>query len=100
MQPVNGLISPEERGMVAIVDQWRHYSDRCPPVSGRSGHVRGDRANLPLAGLALWLGVAQLVAWGVGYARRQGWGRPMAVTAGVMNGILGLAIVVLEVLIH
>jgi hypothetical protein len=50
--------------------------------------------------LALWAGVAQLVGWGVAYARRQGWGWPVAVSAGLVNGVFGLAIVVLEVLIH
>ena len=50
--------------------------------------------------LALWLGVAQLLAWGVAYARRQRWGWPTAVTAGVVNGTFGLAIVALEVLVH
>jgi hypothetical protein len=50
--------------------------------------------------LALWTGVAQLVAWGIAYARRQRWGWPTAVTAGVVNGTFGHLIVVLEVLIH
>ncbi len=50
--------------------------------------------------LALWAGVAQLVGWGLAYARRQGWGWPTATTAGMVNGTFGLAIVALEVLIH
>lgn len=50
--------------------------------------------------LALWIGVAELVTWGVLYARRQQWSWPAAVTAGVVNGLLGLAIVVLEVIVH
>jgi hypothetical protein len=50
--------------------------------------------------LSLWAGVAQLAAWGVAYARHQGWDWPAAVTVGVVNGIFGLVIVVLEVLIH
>jgi hypothetical protein len=50
--------------------------------------------------LALWAGVAQLVAWGVVYARRQRWGWPTALTAGAVNGTFGLLIVTLEVLIH
>jgi hypothetical protein len=50
--------------------------------------------------LALWTGVAQLVAWGILYARRQRWGWPTSVTAGVVNGAFGLVIVALEVLIH
>jgi hypothetical protein len=50
--------------------------------------------------LALWTGVTQLVAWGIAYARRQGWGWLTSVTVGVVNGAFGLVIVVLEVLIH
>jgi hypothetical protein len=43
--------------------------------------------------------VAQLVAWGVAYARRQRWGWPTSLTVGVVNGAFGLVIVALEVLI-
>jgi hypothetical protein len=50
--------------------------------------------------LALWLGVVQLLGWGVAYARRQRWGWPMAVTVGVVNGAFGLVIVALEVAVH
>ena len=50
--------------------------------------------------LALWAGVAQLVIWGVAYARRQGWPWPSAMAAGAVNGVFGVAIVVLEVLLH
>lgn len=50
--------------------------------------------------LALWAGVLQLVAWGVTYARRQGWNLPTAVVAGAVNGVLGVVIVLLEVFIH
>lgn len=50
--------------------------------------------------LALWLGVAQLFAWGVLYARRQRWSRLPAVTAGVVNALFGLLIVILEVVVH
>jgi hypothetical protein len=50
--------------------------------------------------LALWLGVAQLVAWGILYARRQRWRWLTAVTAGAVNGLFGLLIVLLEVVVH
>jgi hypothetical protein len=50
--------------------------------------------------VALWLGVAELVAWGILYARRQRWGWPTAVVAGVVNGLFGLLIVLLEVVVH
>jgi hypothetical protein len=52
------------------------------------------------ATLALWAGVAQLVGWGIAYARRQQWGWPTAVTAGMVNGTFGFAIVALEVFVH
>jgi hypothetical protein len=50
--------------------------------------------------LALWLGVAQLVTWGILYARRQRWNWATAVTAGAINGTFGLLIVLLEVVVH
>ena len=50
--------------------------------------------------LALWIGVAELVIWGILYARRQRWSWLSAITAGVVNGLLGLAIVLLEVVVH
>jgi hypothetical protein len=50
--------------------------------------------------LALWLGVVELVTWGILYARGQRWGWLPALTAGAVNGLFGLLIVVLEVLVH
>ena len=50
--------------------------------------------------LALWIGVAELVTWGILYARRQRWSWPSSITAGAGNGLLGLAIVLLEVVVH
>ena len=50
--------------------------------------------------LALWLGVAELVLWGVLYSRRQHWSWLVALTAGAINGLFGLLIVVLEVIVH
>jgi hypothetical protein len=50
--------------------------------------------------LALWLGVVELVSWGILYARRQRWSWPTALTAGAINGCFGLAIVILEVAVH
>jgi hypothetical protein len=50
--------------------------------------------------LALWLGIVQLLTWGVLYARRQRWSWPTAVTAGIVNGLFGLLIVLLEVVVH
>jgi hypothetical protein len=39
--------------------------------------------------LALWLGVAQLVGWGIAYARRQRWRWLTALTAGWSTGCSG-----------
>jgi hypothetical protein len=50
--------------------------------------------------LALWLGVVELLVWGILYARRQQWSWFAAVVAGVVNGLLGLLIVILEVVVH
>ena len=50
--------------------------------------------------LALWNGVVQLVAWGteVGHRRGQAW--PAALLTGLVNGAFGVAIIILEVLLH
>ena len=50
--------------------------------------------------LALWLGVANLFVWGYVYARGRQWRWHTAVTAGAINGLLGLLIVLLEVVVH
>ena len=50
--------------------------------------------------VALWLGVVNLVVWGFAYARRRQWRWHTAVTAGAVNGLLGLLIVLLEVVVH
>ncbi len=52
------------------------------------------------ARLAIWIGVAQLIAWGIVYARRQGWGWRTSALAGAVNGAFGLIIVILEVVLH
>ena len=63
---------------------------------GASGVLDHDQA----IRVALWLGVAQLLAWGILYARRQRWSGVTAVTAGAVNGVFGLLIVLLEVVVH
>jgi hypothetical protein len=50
--------------------------------------------------LSLWTGLVQLIAWGVTYARRLGWGWLAAMSVGLVNGAFGLIIVVLEVVVH
>ena len=57
--------------------------------------------NEPLAvRLALWAAVLQLFGWGIEVGRRRGQAWPAALLAGVINGIFGLVLVFLEVLLH
>ena len=60
----------------------------------------GVLENHQAIGVALWLGVAELVTWGILYARRQRWNWLTALTAGAVNGLFGLLIVFLEVVVH
>jgi hypothetical protein len=50
--------------------------------------------------LALWSGVAQLVGWGIEVGRRRGQSWPAALLAGMINGVFGVGIILLEVLLH
>jgi hypothetical protein len=50
--------------------------------------------------LALWNGVVQLVGWGIEVGRRRGQAWPAALLTGLINGVFGLVIVVLEVSLH
>jgi hypothetical protein len=65
-------------------------------VLGELGVLEGHLA----VRLALWLGVTELVLWGILYSRRQHWNWLVALTAGAVNGLFGLLIVVLEVIVH
>jgi hypothetical protein len=50
--------------------------------------------------LAMWLGVANLFGWGLVLGRRNYDTWPLALGAAVVNGLFGVGIVILEVLIH
>ena len=50
--------------------------------------------------LALWNGVLQLLWWGIDVGRRRGQAWPRAALIGLLNGVFGVAIVILEVLLH
>ena len=50
--------------------------------------------------LAIGVGIASLVLWGVAYAREQGYHTMAVALAGALNGLLGLVIVALKVLVH
>jgi hypothetical protein len=45
--------------------------------------------------LALWSGVVQLVAWGLGVGRRRGQAWPAALLTGLVNGTFGVVIILL-----
>jgi len=50
--------------------------------------------------LAIGVGIASLVFWGVAYAREQGYHTVVVALAGALNGLLGVVIVALKVLVH
>jgi hypothetical protein len=50
--------------------------------------------------LALWTGVVQLFGWGIEAGRRRGRAWPAALLAGLINGVFGVVIIILEVLLH
>jgi hypothetical protein len=50
--------------------------------------------------IAIGVGVLSLVLWGVAYAREQGYGLVGILVAGGLNGLLGVVIVGLKVLVH
>src|SRR5215213_8703444 len=65
-----------------------------------SHHLRGARrlewsVVREAMSVALWLGVAELLAWGILYARRQRWSWVTALIAGAINALFGLLIVFL-----
>ena len=84
----------------AMAEEWSLLQGPVPLLVlltlGELGVVRERQA----VRLALWLGVVELVTWGVLYARRQRWSWVTALTAGAVNGLFGLVIVVLEVVVH
>ena len=85
---------------VAMAEEWSLLQGPVPLLVlltlGELGVLREPQA----VRLALWLGVVELVTWGVLYARRQRWSWVTALTAGAINGLFGLVIVVLEVVVH
>ncbi|HEY2957857.1 MAG TPA: hypothetical protein VGM21_06560 [Actinomycetota bacterium] len=50
--------------------------------------------------LALWNGVVQLVGWGIDVGRRRWQAWPAALLTGLVNGVFGVVIILLEVLLH
>jgi hypothetical protein len=84
----------------AMVEEWSLLQGPAPLllllVLGELGILEERQA----VRLALWLGVVELVTWATLYARRQRWSWFTALTAGAVNGLFGLVIVVLEVVVH
>jgi hypothetical protein len=84
----------------AMAEEWPLIEGPLPLLVvlalGRIG-VLEERTSIRVA---LWLGVANLFIWGIAYARRRQWRWHTAVTAGAVNGLLGLLIVLLEVVVH
>jgi multisubunit Na+/H+ antiporter MnhG subunit len=84
----------------AMVEEWNLLQGPVPLllllVLGELG-VLEERLAIRLA---LWLGVVELVGWAILYARGRQWPWLTALTAGAVNGLFGLVIVVLEVVVH
>ena len=85
---------------VAMAEEWSLLQGPVPLlvllVLGELGVLEERQA----VRLALWLGVVELVTWATLYARRQSWPWVTALTAGAINGVFGLIIVILEVAVH
>jgi hypothetical protein len=65
-------------------------------LAGALGLLDHDLAVL----LALWTAVAQLFGWGLAYARQQERTWPSAVVTGIVDGMFGVVIILLEALLH
>ncbi|HTE68142.1 MAG TPA: hypothetical protein VK942_05195 [Actinomycetes bacterium] len=98
---LRGAVRPDWAAVRAAMAEERSLLEGPVPMLallalGELGVLDGQRA----VRLALWLGVIELVTWGILYARGQRWGWLPALTAGAINGLFGLFIVVLEVFVH
>ena len=98
---LRGAVRPDWAAVRAAMAEERSLLEGPVPMLallalGELGVLDGQRA----VRLALWLGVIELITWGILYARGQRWGWLPALTAGAINGLFGLFIVVLEVFVH
>jgi hypothetical protein len=84
----------------AMAEEWPMVTGPLPAIVvvalGAAG-VIDERNSIRFA---LWIGVVQLLGWGIAFARRQQWNWPAALTAGAVNAVFGAAIVAVEVAIH
>ncbi|TWD80049.1 hypothetical protein FB561_1121 [Kribbella amoyensis] len=84
----------------AMAEEWPLVTGPLPGLVFLALGATGLFADDVAIRLALWCGVVQLFGWGISLARRQNWSWQIALTAGALNALLGIAIVVLEVVIH
>lgn len=84
----------------AMVEEWSLLQGPVPLLLLLALGELGVLEERQAVRLALWLGVVELVTWAVLYARRQRWPWLTALTAGAVNGLFGVVIVVLEVVVH
>ncbi|WP_433158346.1 hypothetical protein [Kribbella sp. CA-247076] len=84
----------------AMAEEWPLVTGPLPCLAVLALGALGLLGETVTIRLALWIGILQLLGWGITFARRQRWSWPTALTAGLVNTACGIAIVVLEVLIH
>jgi hypothetical protein len=84
----------------AMVEEWSLLQGPVPLLLLLALGELGVLEERQAVRLALWLGVVELVTWAVLYARRQRWPWLTALTAGAVNGLFGVIIVVLEAVVH
>ena len=84
----------------AMAEEWPLVTGPLPCMIvlalGTFDLIADDRA----VRFALWIGVLQLLGWGISFARRRRWGWVASLVSGAVNALCGLGIVVLEVLVH
>ncbi|WP_432874888.1 hypothetical protein ACQPYH_23025 [Kribbella sp. CA-245084] len=84
----------------AMAKEWPLVTGPLPALAVLALGVIGVLPDERAIRLMLWCGVAQLLGWGITFARRQHWGWTMALTTGALNATFGILIVILEVIIH
>jgi hypothetical protein len=86
--------------VAAMVEEWPMVAAPVPAMAvlllGAVGLLDEHRA----VNLALWVGVAQLVGWGIALARRQQWSWPIALASGAINGVFGVVVIGLKAFVH
>jgi hypothetical protein len=86
--------------VAAMVEEWPMVAAPAPALAVLLLGAVGVLEEHLAVNLALWVGVAQLVGWGIAYARRQRWGWPIALATGAINGTFGVVIIGLKAFVH